>query len=308
KKGTFPWSPCQSPASGVLPRNITDVSVNFGVLNFVPYGSYRYHVFLALYYWLPNGAVSVGGSTYRCLDTQSRMENIMGVFSPIGSTATYNPGDSFGWDNVTLGPIGVGQTYTLTANVSHQCQQDLKAWGLNPNTPCQLAGIEIGTEGFQFQEIDVNWYKIQFTTSLPQPLTGTFTVTPSAAQAEEPVNFAATATGGTIPYNYAWSFDDGSTVTGQNVSHTYSTPGTYTISCNGSANRYTVTVNGTSGSKSHSVTVTFSVVAADFSIAASPANATIISGRTGNSTVRITPIGSFAGTVALATRVSPSTG
>src|SRR5439155_3584192 len=105
KKGTFPWSPCQSPASGVLPRNITDVSVNFGVLNFVPYGSYRYHVFLALYYWLPNGAVSVGGSTYRCLDTQSRMENIMGVFSPIGqqqptTQAIASAGTTSLWDRL----------------------------------------------------------------------------------------------------------------------------------------------------------------------------------------------------------------
>jgi len=400
KKGTFPWSPCQSPASGMLPTNLTDVTVDFSLLNFVPYGSYRYHVFLALYYWLPNGAVSASGSTYQCLDTQSRIENIKGAFSPIGSTATYNPGDSFGWDNVTLGPIAVGQTYTLTANVSHQCQQDLKAWGLNPNTPCQLAGIEIGTEGFQFQELDVNWYKIQFTTSLPKPLTSTFTVTPSAPQAEQPVDFAATATGGTPPYSYAWRFDDGSTVTGQNVSHTYSTPGTYTISlnvtdfagrdaiasktvnisppsppdfsvvadpsnatigvgatgtstitvtsvggftgtvglkatvspsnslacalsrtnvtlgtsgtstisCSGLPSTYMVTVNGTSGSKSHSVTMTFNVIIADFSIGASPANPTIISGRTGNSTVAITPIGSFAGTVTLAFQVSPSTG
>ncbi len=231
QKGTFPWSPCQPPASGVLPANLTSVSVNFTMLGFVPYGSYRYHIYVALYYWLPNGTVTAGGSTYQCLDTQSRVENIKGVFSPVGSTATYNPGDSFGWDNVTLGPVTMGQTYVLSADVAHQCQEDLAAWGLNPNTPCQLAGIEIGTEGFQFQELDVNWYTLNYTTSSTstQPLTSSFSFSPTAPQAGQSVTFKATAAGGVSPYSYAWKFDDGSTGTGQTAYHTYSIAGTYTV-------------------------------------------------------------------------------
>ena len=120
----------------------------------------RYHIYIALYYWLPDGAVSASGSTYRCLDTQVRVENIGGTFSSVGSTGTYDPGDSFGWDQVILDQVNAGQTYTLTADVANECQQDLTAWGLNPTTPCQLAGIEIGTEGFGFQELDVNFYTV----------------------------------------------------------------------------------------------------------------------------------------------------
>src|SRR5947199_10069445 len=88
KKGTFPWSPCQSPSNGVLPTNLTDVSVDFSMLNFVPYGSYRYHVFLALYYWLPNGAVSSRGPTNPVLVTLSRVENIKRAFSKRRRVAT----------------------------------------------------------------------------------------------------------------------------------------------------------------------------------------------------------------------------
>src|SRR5207253_1230243 len=167
QKGTFPWSPCQAPASGVLPTDLTSVSTNFTMLNFIPSGTYRYHIYVALYYWLPNGPVTSGGSTYQCLDTQFRAENINDAFSPVGTTATYDPGDSFGWDNVTLGQVAAGQPYMITADVAHQCQQDLIAWGLSPSTPCQLAGIEIGIEGYQFQELDANWYTVQFGTSGP---------------------------------------------------------------------------------------------------------------------------------------------
>src|SRR5438093_12285219 len=106
---TFHLSSCQPPASGVLPSNLTSVSVNFTMLGFVPYGSYRYHIYVALYYWLPNGTVTAGGSTYQCLDTQSSVENINGVFSHGWSTATYNPCDSFGRDKVTRGPVPRGQ-------------------------------------------------------------------------------------------------------------------------------------------------------------------------------------------------------
>src|SRR5260370_31951600 len=94
-------------------------------------------------------------------------EQIYGVLRAVGMTAPYNPGDRFGWDNVTLGQVLANQTYVLTANVARQCQEDLIAWGISPSTSCQLAGIEIGTEGYQFQALDANWYTVQFGTSGP---------------------------------------------------------------------------------------------------------------------------------------------
>src|SRR5438445_5040941 len=164
--GTFPWSPCQAPASGAIPSGVTSVSSHFTFLAYAPSStpsSDRYHIYIALYYWLPNGAVSAGGPTYQCLHTQVRVENVRASFSPVGSTASYDPGDSFGWDQVTLSDLVVGQSYTLTADVGQQCQRDLPAWGLPSSTQCQLAGIEIGTEGYQFQQLDANWDTVSLT-------------------------------------------------------------------------------------------------------------------------------------------------
>jgi len=120
----------------------------------------RYHIYVGFYYWLHNVPVSAGGSTYRCLDTQVRVENVGGTFSSVGSTATYDPGDSFGWDQVTLGTVSSGGTYTLTANVAQQCASVEAAWGIAAGTPCQLAGIEIGIEGYQFNSLSVSFTSV----------------------------------------------------------------------------------------------------------------------------------------------------
>jgi PKD repeat protein len=230
QKGTFPWTPCTAPAAGVIPTGITSVSVNFTSLTYNPGlspSADRYHIYIALYYWLPNGPVSAGGSTYQCLDTQVRVENIGGSFSPIGSTATYNPGDSFGWDNVTL-QISPGQTGLLVANVANQCLQDLQAWGIPTSTPCQLAGIEIGTEGYQFQELDVNWYDVSLNVG-PVPLTTSFTASPSSPIVNAPVTFTSSSFGGASPYTISWNFGDGSTGSGTTVIHTYTSANTYSV-------------------------------------------------------------------------------
>ncbi|HEV2120918.1 MAG TPA: PKD domain-containing protein [Candidatus Bathyarchaeia archaeon] len=230
QKGTFPWSPCQAPANGTLPTNITTVSTTFTPLVFLPSGSYRYHLYVALYYWLPKGPVVAGSSSYRCLDTQVRVQNINGTFSRVGTTATYNPGDSFGWSNVTVGEVAMGQTYSLTANVENQCRQDLMAWGLDPSTPCQLAGIEIGTEGYQFRELDVNWLKVNLVaTAQPGTLAAAISATPNKPHAGETMSFSGSASGGTGPYTYSWSFGDEATAFGPTVNHAYPRSGDFRI-------------------------------------------------------------------------------
>ncbi len=169
QKGVFPWSPCQAPVTGVISPAVVSIGTTF-VPTLLPTMSpgMRYHIYIALYYWLPNGPIVSHGLTYRCLDTQVRVENIGGVFSPIGRNETYNPGDSFGWDMVELNSVSQDGMFALTANVQKQCQLDEQAWGFS--APCQLAGVEIGTEGFQFQELDVNWYSVDF--SFPPTIFG----------------------------------------------------------------------------------------------------------------------------------------
>jgi PKD repeat protein len=58
------------------------------------------------------------------------------------------------------------------------------------------------------------------------------------------VNFTSTPSGGLAPYGYIWTFGDGGSATGQNPSHTYTAPGTY------SANLTVTDANGTTASAS----------------------------------------------------------
>ena len=60
------------------------------------------------------------------------------------------------------------------------------------------------------------------------PLTVAATASPTSGIAPLTVNFSASASGGTSGYTYSWNFGDGVTLTGQSVSHVYSTAGSYT--------------------------------------------------------------------------------
>ncbi len=75
---------------------------------------------------------------------------------------------------------------------------------------------------------------------------------------------------------------------------------TLTITTNSSTPRstYAVTVMGSSGSLSHSATISLAVTS-DFGITASPTTLTINGGTTGSSTVTVTSLGGFAGTVSV---------
>src|SRR2546428_3523360 len=82
----------------------------------------------------------------------------------------------------------------------------------------------------------------------------------------------------------------------------YTTTGTPPTNC-------VVTVTGTSGSISHSVDVTFTVVsstpAPDFAMTANPSSLSIPAGTTGKSTITLTSLNGFSGTINLYTSPSP---
>ena len=87
--------------------------------------------------------------------------------------------------------------------------------------------------------------------------------------------------------------------------------GTSTLSCTGSGGTYTVTVTGTTPSitgtatvLSHSATVTVNV--SDFTITASPTSLSIVQGSAASSTITITSLGGFSGTVTLTYSASSS--
>ncbi len=69
------------------------------------------------------------------------------------------------------------------------------------------------------------------------------------------------------------------------------------------AGKYAVVVTGTSGSLVHSVNVTVNVISPDFRISASPSYLSVTVGSTGNSTLLVTPVNKFSGTVLLSASV-----
>jgi PKD repeat protein len=66
-------------------------------------------------------------------------------------------------------------------------------------------------------------------TTPPVLLSTSFTYSPTSPQTSQQVSFTASASGGTGPYNFTWSFGDGGTGTGTTVYHTYSTAGSHNV-------------------------------------------------------------------------------
>lgn len=63
----------------------------------------------------------------------------------------------------------------------------------------------------------------------PPSLTVSFTSSPASPMVGETVSFVGSASGGTQPYSYSWSFGDSSASTGQTTAHPYSSPGVYNV-------------------------------------------------------------------------------
>ena len=73
-----------------------------------------------------------------------------------------------------------------------------------------------------------------------------------------------------------------------------------------STGSYSITVNATQGTRWHVAIVTVNVV--DFVVSASPADFDVHNGSTGSSTITISPINGFTGTVSLTVTMTPSSG
>ncbi len=83
---------------------------------------------------------------------------------------------------------------------------------------------------------------------------------------------------------------------------------TLTASSTATAGTSTITVTGTSGTLSATTTIALTVTSnqQDFSLSASPANLSVAQGGTGSSTITVSPLNGFSGTVALAARNLPA--
>src|SRR5437867_3469335 len=61
------------------------------------------------------------------------------------------------------------------------------------------------------------------------PLSAIFSYNPSSPQVGQQVTFSASASGGTTPYSFSWSFGDGASGTGSSTTHTYPSAGTFNV-------------------------------------------------------------------------------
>src|SRR5205807_4694463 len=67
-------------------------------------------------------------------------------------------------------------------------------------------------------------------TSPPPPaLTASFTYSPANPQVGQAVSFTGSASGGTPPYTYSWTFGDGGIGSGSSVTHSYQAAGSYNV-------------------------------------------------------------------------------
>ena len=84
---------------------------------------------------------------------------------------------------------------------------------------------------------------------------------------------------------------------------------TLTASSTATTGPATITVTGTSGSLTHTTTISLTVTAPaqpDFSLSASPSSLTVKQGTSGNSTISVTDLNGFTGSVSLSTSALPS--
>ncbi len=150
----------------------------------------------------------------------------------------------------------------------------------------------------------------------PQTLSVTFTYSPTNPSTQTAVSFTAGASGGVSPYSFNWNFGDGNSAIGGNAVHSYSSPGSYTVSVtvtdsfgSTSQKRGNVTVQSpqppavTLNNPSPNPASTGTVVTVNFAVS-SPTNVTGITVNWGDGT----PLDSLAGMATSDTHIYASTG
>src|SRR5260370_37076841 len=105
------------------------------------------------------------------------------------------------------------------------------------------------------------------------------------------MTFNASASGGTGPYTFTWDFGDGTTATGNLVSHSFGS-GTFTV------NLAATDSLGTIGVAFQTVLVKPIL---DFTLSASQSSLRLPPGKTNATTIVLTSLGGFSGNVSLST-------
>ncbi|WP_067052512.1 PKD domain-containing protein [Methanofollis ethanolicus] len=204
---------------------------------------------------------STGNVTARLWDfgdgTTSIEQNATHTYAVPGTyTVSLNASNTYGFNVstiadavVALAPPVAGFTFTptdgnapLNVTFTDNSTGNVTAWawnfgdgtnstGQNPNHIYTVPG----TYNVSLNASNAHGFNVSTVTDavrvLPAPIAG-FTFTPTEGNAPLSVTFSDNSTGNVTAW--AWNFGDGTNSTGQNPNHTYTVPGTYTVSLNAS--------------------------------------------------------------------------
>ena len=130
----------------------------------------------------------------------------------------------------------------------------------NPSHTYSQSGTFTATLTVTDDDGDQNSDSVTIHVNDTQALSAGIVASPTSGEAPLTVSFTGSASGGSLPYSYLWTSSDGNTTTQQNPTHTFSQPGTYTVT-------FTVT-DSSSGQDSASVTIQVSSPTAQLSASA----------------------------------------
>src|SRR5438874_9937283 len=156
--------------------------------------------------------------------------SIVSSTAPLSASFTYTPASP---------SVGSQVTFTATASGGTQPYSFNWAFGDGSTGTCATTMHAYSTAG-SFTVVltvkdsgspqqTVTSQKSITVTSPPPPLSASFAFSPTSPQVGQTVSFTGSASGGTPPYTFSWTFGDSGTGSGSSVTHTYQAAGSYTI-------------------------------------------------------------------------------
>ncbi len=204
---------------------------------------------------------------------------------PAGVTASFNPASTTGTSSLTLTASATATTGTATVTITGT------SGSLTHTTTVTLTVNAAAVPNFSLSASPAS-------VSVTQGGSGSSTVTVTPINGFNG-NVSLSASG--LPSGVTASFNPASATTTSTV--------TFTASSTATTGTTTVAITGTSGSLTQSTTITLTVNAVatpNFSLSASPASVAITQGNSGTSTITVTPVNGFTGSVSLSASGLPS--
>src|SRR5205807_838929 len=150
---------------------------------------------------------------------------------PLSASFTYSPSSP-----------ATGQQVTFTASASGGTTPYSFSWNFGDSSTGTGSTVShsYGTAGTftvtltvkdsgSPQQTATSQQSVTVTSPPPPALTASFTFSPANPHVGQAVSFTGSASGGTQPYTYSWTFGDGGIGSGSSVTHSYHAAGSYNV-------------------------------------------------------------------------------